>query len=73
MTDEQITLKTWLALCRRAGQMKPDQFNTWAFMVGSDGPLEQRIEIGKLALRRFGIRWDYQTYRINGAEDTDAE
>ena len=53
------TTRTWFALCKRAGKLKPDVFQTWAFMVGTTGTLEERIELGKAALRELGIAWNY--------------
>lgn len=69
MEDPSIVRK-WLALCKRAGKMKPDAFATWAFMVGTTGTLEERITLGRAALLSFGIVWDYTTTRV---EASDAE
>lgn len=55
----------WLKLCKRAARMSPERFAVWAFMVGTDGSLAERIERGKRALAELGITWDLQIMRGN--------
>lgn len=63
--DEPHVIRAWLALCKRAGKMRPDAFQTWAFMVGTQGTLEERTALGKAALRTFGIAWDYTVSHVD--------
>lgn len=61
----------WLKLCKRASRMSSDRFAVWAFMVGIDGSLAERIERGKRALAELGITWDLQLFRGNVREEED--
>lgn len=63
MTIEEI--RRWLSLVKAARKLPARQWETWTFMVGTCGTLDERTRLGAAALSTFGRMWEYH----EGARD----
>ena len=46
-------MDAWLDLCEAANKLRPGAYERWKFAVGLQGSLEERINLGLVALERI--------------------
>ena len=61
-------IRRWFSLCKAARKLPARQWETWAFMVGTVGTLQERTRLGQAALSTFGRHWTYEHVEASDAE-----
>lgn len=57
--DEETAIRAWLSLCRAALRLPKTKLDTWRFMVGTGGTVEERTRLGAAALASLGRVWSF--------------
>ena len=48
---QRLKLERWIAICKESGKLHPNQWQGWAFMVGTGGTIDDRIYLAERALK----------------------